>query len=218
MSEKFLKNWESSDREALFHRFKTGINPGPPLKQRLTNTLYRLNVVSHRLNDSASRLEQRGREFFDKCTAAQIAKDNDRAAMYANECAEIRKMAKIVLHSQMAIEQVTLRLETVKDFGEVAAQMAPVVPIVQAIKTQLVGVMPQVSSELSTIGDTLNSFIVEAGETMGTGYDMVASGEEAQRILREAGAIADQKMIEKFPELPTSLPKVPSAERGSLAR
>jgi len=211
MSDGFVKQWESSTHEPVLKRIKGRINPGPPLKLRLSNTLYRLHVVSRRLHESASRLEHRGREFFDKCTEAQTGKDKERAVMYANECAEIRKMAKVVLRSQMALEQVKLRLETVRDFCDVAAQMAPVVSIVQAVKNQLVGVMPQVSYELGAIGETLNSMIIEVGETMGTGYDMVASGEEAQNILREAAAIAEQKITEKFPEL-AALPKVPSAE------
>lgn len=203
-----IKNWEGSSHEPMLQRIKGKIRPGPPLKQRLSNTLYRLQVISHNLNDSSSRLEQRAKEFFEKCADAQMAKDSDRATIYANECAEIRKMARTILRSQLAIEQVMIRLETIKDIGDVAVMMGPVVSIVQSVKNQLTGVMPQVSFELGAVGDTLNSLVVEAGEATGTGYDMVASGEEAQKILREAGAIAEQKMLEKFPDLGPSLPSV----------
>jgi division protein CdvB (Snf7/Vps24/ESCRT-III family) len=81
--------------------------------------------------------------------------------------------------------------------------MGPVVPIVQAVKGQLMRVMPDVSYELGTISETLNNMVMEVGEATGTSYDMVASGEEAQKILKEAGAIAEQHMSERFPELPT---------------
>lgn len=142
-----------------------------------------------------------------------MSKDTARAVMYANECVEVRKMARIMLQSELAIEQTILRLETVKEFGDVAAQMAPVVSIVNAVKSQLLGVMPEVSYELSTIGETLNNMMVEVGETTGSNYDMVASGEEAQKILKEANTIAEEKMKEKFPELPSP---VGTAEKTAI--
>ncbi|MEM2915237.1 MAG: hypothetical protein QXH91_07555, partial [Candidatus Bathyarchaeia archaeon] len=108
----FIKNWDSGSHESMFQQIKSKIRSGPPLRQRLSNTLYRLQVVSHNLSDSAAKLEQRAKTFFDKCADAQIAKDSERATIYANECAEIRKMARIVLRSQLTIEQVMIRLET----------------------------------------------------------------------------------------------------------
>ncbi len=205
-----IKNWESGSREPVLQRIKQKFHSGPPLKQRLSNTIYRLQIVSHNLNDNSMRLEQRAKTIFEKCADAQLAKDSERATIYANECAEMRKMARIVLRSQLAIEQVMLRLETIKDIGDVAMMMGPVVSIVHSVKSQLTGVMPQVSFELGTIGDTLNGLVVEAGEATGANYDMVASGEEAQNILREAGALAEQKMAEKFPEFSSNLPSAES--------
>jgi len=50
--------------------------------------------------------------------------------MYANEIAEIRKIAKVTLRSELALEQVVLRLETIQEFGDVAAMMGPVAGVV----------------------------------------------------------------------------------------
>ena len=210
-----IKNWENNSHEPMFQRLRGKIHPGPPLKQRLSNTIYRLQTISHNLNDNSSKLEQRAKGFFEKCAEAQLAKDPERATIYANECAEIRKMARTVLRSQLAIEQVMIRMETIKDMGDVAMMMGPVVSIVQSVKNQLTGVMPQVSYELSSVGETLNSLVVEAGEATGSGYDMVTSGDEAQNILREAGAVAEQKMVEKFPEL---TPSAASAEEENASK
>jgi division protein CdvB (Snf7/Vps24/ESCRT-III family) len=124
--------------------------------------------------------------------------------MYANECAEVRKMAKVTLQCQMALEQVYLRLETIKEFGDVAKMMAPVASVVHSIKNQISGVMPEVGFELGQIGEVLSGVVDEAGEVTGSGYETNASGEEAQRILGEANTIADQHMKDKFPDLPTN--------------
>jgi division protein CdvB (Snf7/Vps24/ESCRT-III family) len=122
--------------------------------------------------------------------------------MYANECAELRKMAKVVLHSELALEQVTLRLETVHEFGDLANAMMPVANVVRALKSQLEGVMPEVSLELSEVNETLEGLAVEVGETTETSFDVMSSSEESQHILQEANIVAEQKMKERFPELP----------------
>ena len=122
--------------------------------------------------------------------------------MYANECAEVRKIAKVTLQSQLALEQVALRLETIEEFGDVARMMGPVSSVVRSVKNQISGVIPEVGYELNEVGELLGSFVVEAGEPMAASFDVAASNEEAQRILGEANAIAEQHIKEKFPELP----------------
>ncbi|MFQ5762175.1 MAG: Snf7 family protein [Candidatus Bathyarchaeia archaeon] len=208
------KHWDRPSGEPLLTKLKTKVHPGPPLKQRLSNSIYRLQVVLHRLESATQRIEQRDKEFFSKCTDAQMNHDEARAAIYANECAEIRKMARVVLRSQMAIEQVVVRLETIRDFGDVVVNMAPVVSLVHSLKNQLMGVLPEVSSELGTIGDTLNNMIVEVGEATGADYDVVASSEEAGKVLKEATALAEHKMSNNFPDLPTSVQQQGEAQKG----
>ena len=44
---------------------------------------------------------------------------------------------------------------------------------------------------------------MEVGEATGQSYDFEASGAEAQKILTEANTIEDNRMREKFPELPS---------------
>jgi division protein CdvB (Snf7/Vps24/ESCRT-III family) len=122
--------------------------------------------------------------------------------MYANECAELRKMAKVVLHSEMALETINLRLQTIRDFGEIAYAMKPVAHVVGVLKTQLQGVLPEVSMELAGVNESLEGMAIEVGEATDTSFDSNASSEQAQQILQEANTVAEQKMKERFPELP----------------
>jgi len=41
------------------------------------------------------------------------------------------------------------------------------------------------------------------GEASTPGYDIAVSGEQAQSVLTEASTLAEQRMRERFPELPT---------------
>jgi division protein CdvB (Snf7/Vps24/ESCRT-III family) len=216
MAMKFAKDWDRPERESIFGRIGGIIHTQPPLKERLSNSIYRIRVIESKLDQLTNKMETKNRELFERCTAATSEHDHERAAMYANECAQVRKMTKTVLRSRLALEQVVLRLETVQEFGNLAVEMSPLANVVHSLKGHLTGIMPEVSYELGVIGDTLNGLVVEAGEATGTSYDIEASSEEAHKILNDAGAVAEQRMKETFPELP--IPGVPSSEKQQVTR
>src|SRR6266852_3976921 len=198
-----MKNWERDRKEPLINRLSAGVHRQEPLKERISQVVYKLRVQQHRLEGANQKTQAHDKNLFEKLVQSQMSKDNARSVMYANEIAEIRKMAKITVRSELALEQVTLRLETIQEFGDVAALMGPVAGVVHQIKSQISGVIPQVGYELGEISDTLNSVVMEVGEATGQGYDLEASGPEASKIISEANTIAETRMREKFPELPS---------------
>ncbi len=215
LSAKFIKNWDRKDKVSLFERISEKVHRKPPLRERLSNSVYRLNVIQTKLEQLTRKMEQKDRDLFNRCTEALSNGDEERAKIYANECTEIRKVIRVLLRSQLAIEQVTLRLETVREFGDVLGEMGPVASVVHSLKGQLAGILPEVSYELGVIGDTLNGFIVEAGEATGLSWDVEASSEEAQKILQAATAVAEHKIKESLPELPLPTTSV-SHEKSSI--
>jgi len=183
--------------------------PREPLKERIARALYKLNVQLEKLDQKASRLEQRDREIFERCIGAHLAKDHAHAAIYANECAEIRMMAKIVISAELALERVILRLQTIEEIGDVLAQMAPVVGVVRETRGKLAGVIPEVANELGDINSLLNNTLLEAGEAKEQPLAVEVSSEVAKKVLDEANAVADQKIMERFPELPVAATPAP---------
>lgn len=189
------------EKVPVLRRVKEAIHP-TPLRQRIMDSQYKLKVQLRRLEKTSQHMQHRDTALYGKCVQALEAKNNQLASMYANECAEIRKMAKVILHSELALEQVTLRLETVQQFGDIAYVMKPVASVVRTIKTQLEGVLPQVSMELGQINDSLEYLVVEVGEATEQSFDLGVTSDEANRILDEANLVAEQRMKERFPELP----------------
>jgi division protein CdvB (Snf7/Vps24/ESCRT-III family) len=200
----FLKDWDRDTKDPVFSRVNSKLHHKLPIKEQVATALYRLKVQQNKLETAAMRMQQHDKEIFTKCVNSQMAHDVARASMYANECAEVRKMAKVTLQCQLALEQVSLRLETIEEFGDMARLMAPAASVVHSIKNQISGLIPEVGFELNEIGEVLNSVVVEAGETVGSSYEIDASSNEAQRILTEANTIADQHMRDRFPDLTTS--------------
>jgi len=186
-----------------------------PLKERLAHALFRLNAQREKLDQMSSRLQQRDQEMFQRCIGAEVSKDMAHAKIYANECAEIRKMARVVLSSQLALEKVILRLQTVEEFGDILVQMTPIVGVVRETKGRIAGVIPEVANELDVVNNMLSDLTLEAGNVETNELNIDLSNEEARKVLHESSIIAEQKIKEQFPELPTiEIPvKMPETEQ-----
>jgi division protein CdvB (Snf7/Vps24/ESCRT-III family) len=202
MVDDFVNEWENkrgNTRSALLEN----LVPGPPLRDRIVHTIYRLNMVQRRLEDAETRMKAKDKVLFSKCVKAQETKNTYASTMYANEIAQIRKMTQIIVTSQVAIEQVALRLETVHDFGDIATEIIPVAQIIRTIRDRVSCVMPEVSNTLGDICGTMDSLIIDVGQVTASNYH-TATSEEAKMILAEASAVAEQKMKDAFPTLPST--------------
>ena len=214
MSKRFVQDWSTERKPPLKERVAATINP-VPLRQKITKTIFNLSRVQKKLESSHTRMEQKEKSIFNKCVKAQQSKNSLRAAMYANECAEIRKIAKIVLTSQLALERVTIRLQTIEEFGEILIQVAPVMDVVRETKGKIAGIIPEVASELESVNTMLHDMSLETGEVDTYESTVGPISDEAVKVLEESGTIAEEMMKEKFPE-PKTLVLQEGAEPSGL--
>ncbi len=187
---------------SLFRKVEDKLHP-VPLKERIEHASFRLRAQLEKLEHMYARLHQRDTDLFQRCVGAQVSNDLGHARIYANECAEIRKIAQVVLGSQLALEKVILRLETVEEFGTIMSQIAPVMGIVKETKSKIAGIVPQVASELEEVNNMLGDLTYETGEVTANSLPIETTDGEARKVLEETGLIAEQKLHEHFPDLPT---------------
>ncbi|BAB66278.1 cell division protein CdvB1/B2 [Sulfurisphaera tokodaii] len=204
----FIKNWNGKQEPTIAEKVKNLFKPQQPLRYRLVMAHYRLKTTISRLDVYISKLQERDRALFEKVVEAQMNKDTARAAMYANEIAEIRKVTKQLLTTQIALEQVELRLETISELGDVFTSLIPVLGVVRELRQAMKGIMPELSVELAELEEGLQEVVIEAGEFTGAGIDYTMTTPEAKKILEEASAVAEQRMKEKFPSLPSFVTSV----------
>lgn len=215
---KFFKNWSSNERDSIIGRIEEKIQGARvPLKERIASAVYRLETQLGHLQQTSARLHQRDKEIFERCVGARLANDGSHSTIYANECVEIRKMAKVIMASELALERVILRLHTVEEFGDIMVQMAPIVGVVKETRGKLSGIIPEVSEELEEIDGLLSDTMVETGQTEDRETAMDIASTEAKKVLEEATAIAEQKMGERFPELPVSPLTEVTTENNAVA-
>jgi len=206
LSARFAKKWEEGQSEQPFtDRIKEAVRPPGPLKPRLDFAVRRIEMQVQRLDRATDKFNQRDKSIFAKIVDAYTKHDMPRANVFANELAEIRKMEKMIMHARLALEQIVLRLRTVSELGDVVSTLGPAVGVLRTVKTGMANVFPEAERELGQIGNLLSGIIVDAGQSTGLTINFDTANEDAQRILTEAATVAEQKIKEKFPELPPGI-------------
>jgi division protein CdvB (Snf7/Vps24/ESCRT-III family) len=158
-----------------------------------------------------TKLKERDAVIFNKVITAIQKHDTQHASVYANELAEVRKMNKMVTSSRLALEQIVLRLNTVTELGDIVVTLAPAMSVIRSVRTGIISVLPEAEREINEISGLLSSILVDAGQTTGASLNFEVANEDAEKILAEASAVAEQRMKERFPELPTGVPTAESA-------
>jgi division protein CdvB (Snf7/Vps24/ESCRT-III family) len=212
LSERFSKKWESRRQEQPFtDRMKEAVRPPGPLKPRLDFAIRRIELQTQKLDQATERFSQRDKTIFARIVDAYAKHDTARANVFANELAEIRKMERLIINARLALEQIVLRLRTVSELGDVVSTLGPAVGVLRSVRAGLVTVFPEAENELGEIGNLLSGIMIEAGQSQGMTLNFDSANEDAQKILTEAATVAEQRIKEKFPELPPGMPGMPAA-------
>jgi len=205
---KFAGKWENEEKIPLHEKIKDKVRPPGSLKPRLDKANKRMQIQIQKLNKAAKHFSERDKSLFAKTVKAYSTHDLVRAKVYANELAEIRKTKKQIMNTKLALEQISLRLGTVSEFGDVVSMLSPTVSVLQNIGKGLANTLPEAGKELGQIGNLLNGIIAESNQGTGIGIDFEAPNDEAKNILSEAAKVAEQNIKQQLPEIPTDIPTV----------
>ena len=192
-------NWNKQEKEPMLSKMKGKINSQPPVKHQIESTQRSIQTMITRLDQKCSRLKSQDDALFNKVVAATQKHETDRAAAYANELAELRKITMSVTQMRLAMEQINLRMGTVQDFGDVVESITPIVSVIKGMKSSMTGILPEASSEMSKIGDLMTGLISDAGQLGGSQPSIESSSPETESILAEAAALVQVDNEKQFP-------------------
>ena len=201
MSE-FGKKWREPDDEGFRSRLGGWLRSNEPLKPKVETASRGLQSYIALLDSSSRRLRERDAAIFSKVVHFVRSRDAQHAAVYANELVELRKLEKLVSSVQLAFEGILQRLRTATDLGDIVAILAPAEVILKNVRPGLQGVLPEAEREINEVGDLLSGVLTDAGTAGEMGVNFAAANEDAERILREAEALAEERMKDKLPEVP----------------
>jgi division protein CdvB (Snf7/Vps24/ESCRT-III family) len=202
----FSTKWDKKDQgPGIMGRFRGTMRTPTPLKSQIEQANRQIKILISQLEGTVGRIRQRDATIF-RGVVANIAKhDAQHAAVYANELTEVRKMGKLVTQAQLALEQISLRLGTITDLGEIATTLAPAVSVIRSMKDDLRIALPEADRQIGEISGLLSSVLVDASSTGGISLNFDVANEDAQKVMEEAAIVAEQRMKEDFPEIPLSV-------------
>ena len=180
-------------------------NQEESMEKKVIIAQYRLKTAMGRINNYIEKLSERDKILFDNIVDALMKKDETRAKMYAGQVAEIRKISKQLLTVQYALEHASLKLETFLIYGGAVNEVAPVIGVMREAVGIVKNIAPDVWIDLQVAVRELETAMGESMADLGISVD-VGVDVEAKKILEEAKIVAEQKMREKFAELPKALP------------
>lgn len=161
----------------------------------------KLRVLVDKLQRSYDALISKKDQLFERVVRAEAEKDRERAAVYAGEIVQVRKIAKTILIAITTLEKVVLRLDTVKEAMEAKEILSsPELAVLRPLTESLRGVMPEVSLELGKINENLEEAMMSFGTIDSYNYVPEVRDQDVQSILKEASEVAVQRMKTSFPE------------------
>jgi len=131
-----------------------------------------------------------------------------RANVLAGELAEIRKVEKMLMHSSLALESVSLRLSTVSELGDVVTVLAPAAGVLNNIRVGMSNIFPEAGHELESIGTLMTDIVSTTHHETGMQVNICKASLEANKILQDAETAAENKLKAQLPEVSTTAPQL----------
>ncbi|MGD0803509.1 MAG: hypothetical protein ABSA11_05475 [Candidatus Bathyarchaeia archaeon] len=167
-------------------------------------SLSELRQQNIKFEQSCGKLSEREKELFGMIRNALYKKDTLRANMYANELVRVRHLKRVFSQSQLALECISIRMESLLDLYN-AIQMDPVSEAIREVVSDIKGISPEFTSGLEQLaklaGDTLQQATIGFKEPA---LDEVfgATSPESLAILKEVSRTIESSLDNAFPEPP----------------
>lgn len=178
-------------------------NDREPINKKAILALYRVKGAISRINAYIDKIQEKEREYFHEVVESQINRDERRAKIYAKEVAEMRKITRQLYQVQYMLQHAALKLETFLIFHNATGEIKPLL----ALMKHAVGILRQAApahlwleliAAMKELETSLDTTIVD----MSLSTD-IALDSEAKKIYEEAKIVAEQKLKERYAELPS---------------
>jgi division protein CdvB (Snf7/Vps24/ESCRT-III family) len=207
----FDKSWNSQSRASANEKLKESLRPQGPLKPRIETAVNKLQLQTSKLDTMITKLNERDASLFRRLVDAMQRHDVDTAKVLSNELAEVRKISRTLGQAKMALEQVSMRLSTIHDMGDAMMALGPAISSIKSLKPSLGTFVPGADSEINNMQSLLSSIMMDSLQGSGVGVEVNTSGgSDIDQIMMEASAVAEQKVHDKFPPIPTGSIRIDS--------
>jgi len=205
--------WSKPQKPGISERLNSVLKPKSALKPQIETAIKKLQTQISKLDNMLSSLNSRDEKIFQRIITATQQHDTHTANTLSKELAEVRKVRRVLGNARMAIEQIELRLTTFHDLGDTVVTVMPTIGLMKNMKTSLAKFMPGADQELNNMAEMLGGLMTETFHSTDASFggDAVMNS-DAEKILQEASAVAEQQSGDKFPSIPDQVSE-PSQSR-----
>jgi len=205
--------WSKPQKPGISERLNSVLKPKSALKPQIETAIKKLQTQISKLDNMLSSLNSRDEKIFQRIIAATQQHDTHTANTLSKELAEVRKVRRVLGNARMAIEQIELRLTTFHDLGDTVVTVMPTIGLMKNMKSSLAKFMPGADQELNNMAEMLGGLMTETFHSPDAsfGADAVMNS-DAEKILQEASAVAEQQSGDRFPSIPDQVSE-PSQSR-----
>ncbi len=165
-----------------------------------------LEIPITRLQAIDEKLRIKEEQIFERIIAAQRARNNRYAEMYANELSHVRKMKSMVTTAKLSMEQVKIRLNTVSELGDIVVTLSPCMSIIRDLGPTISGMIPEASNAMNDLSEIMGDMM---SQSRITSEDLLAPNmprnREAMDILDEAHTVLTREAEATIPAVPQDL-------------
>jgi division protein CdvB (Snf7/Vps24/ESCRT-III family) len=209
----FDKNWSNQNRSSASEKVKESLRPQGPLKPRIETAVNKLQLQTSKLDTMITKLNERDVSLFRRVVDAMQRHDADTTKVLSNELAEVRKISRTLSQAKMALEQVSMRLSTIHELGDAMVALGPAITSIKSLKPSLGRFVPGVDIEINSMQTLLSGIMMESLQSNGLGIEVnTGSGGDIDQIMMEASAVAEQRVNDKFPSIPTGSFRISDSE------
>jgi len=202
LGNRFVDRWKKKeDQPTLVSKVKSVVKPQENLKEQIALVIQRIDVQTRTLDAAVQRFQSRDADIFSRVVKAFSQRDEARANILATELAEIRKIEKMLTHASLAMQSVSMRLNTVSEMGDLVAVLSPAKNVINSVRSGMCDIMPEASSELGNIGNLLSDIVGTTCQTADIQLNTTRIDPEAEAILKEAEYATEAKLKQQLPEI-----------------
>lgn len=165
---------------------------GGDYKARIAVALREIEAQRKELDALKARLGERRQKLFEITVRSLQEKNKSKAAVYATEHAEVRKVCHVVEASELALTQVSLRLQSITEIGDAMFHMDTAFRSLKQISKEMQGVIPALDAASTDINSTLVETMAQMGQ-ISPNINIDIKTENSEDLVEQAKKYAEEQ-------------------------
>jgi division protein CdvB (Snf7/Vps24/ESCRT-III family) len=165
---------------------------GGDYKARIALAIRDIETQRKELDALKARLAERRLKLFETTVRSLQEKNQSKAAVYATEHAEVRKVCRVVEASELALTQVSLRLQSITEIGDAMLHMDTAFRSLKQISKEMQGVIPALDAASTNINSTLVETMAQMGQ-ISPSINIDIKTEDSEDLVEQAKRYAEER-------------------------